>query len=94
MDSYDFFSVSLSSTAIAERFNKDSTEVSTAITLTLLLRPVGALVGGVLSDLYSRKWVLVTVMIVVGALSLSTGYCDTFQSFLGVRALFGICKLV
>ncbi|TIA87531.1 hypothetical protein E3P99_03113 [Wallemia hederae] len=90
MDSYDFFSVSLSSTAIAERFNKDSTEVSTAITLTLLLRPVGALVGGVLSDLYSRKWVLVTVMVVVGALSLATGYCDTFQSFLGVRALFGI----
>lgn len=92
MDSYDYFSVSLSSTTIGERFGKDSTEVSTAITLTLLLRPVGALVGGILSDMYSRKWVLVSIMVVVGALSLATGYCDTFKAFLGVRALFGICK--
>ncbi|EOQ98989.1 Carboxylic acid transporter protein-like protein [Wallemia ichthyophaga EXF-994] len=90
MDAYDYFSVSLSSTSIGERFGKDSTQVTTAITLTLLLRPVGALVGGILSDMYNRKWVLATIMVVVGALSLATGYCDTFSAFLGVRALFGV----
>lgn len=92
MDAYDYFSVSLSSTSIGERFGKDSTQVTTAITLTLLLRPVGALVGGILSDMYNRKWVLATIMVVVGALSLATGYCDTFSAFLGVRALFGVCE--
>lgn len=60
------------------------------MTLTLLLRSVGALISGLISDKFGRRNVLVVTMIIIGALSLATAYAKTFPQFLAVRALYGI----
>ncbi|WFD22149.1 hypothetical protein MEQU1_000811 [Malassezia equina] len=72
-------------------YNKyTDSQITYAIMLTLILRSFGALALGVLSDRFGRRWTLTVNMFVVGALSLSTAYCKTLASFLGVRCVFGI----
>lgn len=90
MDAVDFFGVSLTSNRLGRFFGKDTHSITTAITLTLLLRSAGALIFGLLSDRYGRKWPLVINLLIVAALELSTAYTVTFSQFLAVRSLFGI----
>ncbi|PCH39927.1 carboxylic acid transporter [Wolfiporia cocos MD-104 SS10] len=89
-DSYDFFSVSLSVTNLEAQFNKSANTVTTAITLTLLFRPLGAAIFGILSDRYGRKWPLVANLLIAAAFELGSGFVQTFPQFLAVRSLFGV----
>jgi len=89
-DAVDFFSVSLSVGNLAKQFGKQTTDITTAITLTLLLRSVGAIIFGILSDRYGRKWPLIGNLLLVAVLELGSGFVQTFHAFLGVRSLFGI----
>jgi SHS family lactate transporter-like MFS transporter len=89
-DSMDFFSVSLSVTHLQTQFNKTTTQITEAITLTLLFRSVGAVIFGMLSDRFGRKWPLIWNLIIVSILELGAGFVQTFQQFLALRSLFGI----
>ncbi|GAA5868242.1 hypothetical protein JCM3774_000615 [Rhodotorula dairenensis] len=91
VDAIDFFSVSLSNTRLTEYFDKPLGTITTSITLTLLFRPVGAIIFGLLGDRYGRRMPLVVDLVLCGALSLGTAYVKTFSQFLAVRSLFGIC---
>ncbi|KAM5539486.1 hypothetical protein V8D89_006938 [Ganoderma adspersum] len=89
-DAIDFFSVSLSVSRLQTQFNKNASEITTAITLTLLFRSVGAVIFGVISDRYGRKWPLVVNLILIAILELGAGFVQTFKEFLALRSLFGI----
>ncbi|KAJ7617913.1 MFS general substrate transporter [Roridomyces roridus] len=89
-DAIDFFSVSLSVTALSEQFDRPTTKITQAITLTLLFRSVGAVLFGVFSDRFGRKWPLVFNLGLVAVLELGAGFTQTFRQFLAVRSLFGI----
>ncbi|SPO37183.1 related to carboxylic acid transport protein [Pseudozyma flocculosa] len=90
VDGYDFHSVSISLTRLSAFYGVSKTQVSTAITLTLLLRSIGAALFGVAGDYWGRKWPMVINMFIIGALQVGTVYARTFNEFLAVRALFGI----
>ncbi|KAJ7581052.1 carboxylic acid transporter [Mycena floridula] len=89
-DAIDFFSVSLSVKNLGAQFHKDDSQITTAITLTLLFRPVGALLFGIFSDRFGRKWPLVANLVLVAVLQLGAGFVQTFRQFLALRSLFGI----
>ncbi|KAK4554212.1 hypothetical protein LTR86_008740 [Recurvomyces mirabilis] len=89
-DAFDFHALSIQSTKLAKYYNTDNTQISTAITLTLLLRSVGAAFFGLAGDRYGRKWPMVINMLVLGLLQIATIYAGTFQQFLAVRSLFGL----
>ncbi|KAF9458792.1 major facilitator superfamily domain-containing protein [Collybia nuda] len=89
-DAIDFFSVSLSVKALETQFNRSTHDITTAITLTLLFRSVGAILFGVFSDRFGRKWPLVFNLAIISVLQLGGGFVQTFKQFLAVRALFGI----
>ena len=89
-DAFDFHALSIQTVKFAEYFDTSNTAVSTAITLTLLLRSVGAAIFGLLGDQFGRKWPMVANMIILGLLQIATIYCATFGQFLAVRALFGL----
>lgn len=55
-----------------------------------MLRSVGALIFGVISDRYGRKWPMLINLGLFVVLELATGFCTNLQQFLGVRALYGI----
>lgn len=89
-DAVDFFSVSLSVTNLQKQFGKGTNTITTAITLTLLFRSLGAVIFGILSDRYGRKWPLVWNLLLVSVLELGAGFVQTFPQFLAVRSLFGV----
>lgn len=55
-ESFDFFTVSLTVSDLAETFNKSTTDITWGITLVLMLRSVGSILFGILADRYGRKW--------------------------------------
>ncbi|KAF8609835.1 MFS general substrate transporter [Ceratobasidium sp. AG-I] len=89
-DAIDFFSVSLSVSRLEVAFGKTTNDLTTSITLTLLFRSLGAVLFGVISDRYGRKWPLVINLLLCSVLELGSGFVQTFQQFLALRSLFGI----
>jgi SHS family lactate transporter-like MFS transporter len=75
---------------LAETFDKTKTDITWGITLVLMLRSVGAILFGVASDRWGRKWPFVLNNVLFIILELATGFCQTYTQFLWVRALFGI----
>jgi len=92
MDGYDFQSVSLSISRLAVYYGKERESISTSITLTLLFRPVGAIIFGLAGDLYGRKWPMIANLIVIAILELATAYCTKFSTFLIVCVLRNGCE--
>lgn len=55
-----------------------------------MLRSVGAVIFGIASDRWGRKWPFIVNNILFIVLELGTGFCQTYKQFLACRALFGI----
>ncbi|KAK3699723.1 Carboxylic acid transporter [Vermiconidia calcicola] len=89
-DAFDFFTVSLTISELAETFGKSNKDITWGITLVLMLRSVGAIIFGLAADRYGRKWPFIVNLILFIVLELGTGFTYSYESFLGVRALYGI----
>lgn len=89
-DAFDFFSVSMTVTEIAETLDRTVAQISWGITVVLMLRSVGAIIFGLAADKWGRKWPFIINCLLFIALELGTGFVQTYQQFLAVRALFGI----
>ncbi|PSK35073.1 Carboxylic acid transporter [Elsinoe australis] len=89
-DAFDFHALSIQTVKLANYYDTSKTSITSAITLTLLLRSVGAAIFGIAGDKYGRKWPMVINMWVLGLLQIATIYSYTFQQFLAVRSLFGL----
>ena len=55
-DAFDFFTVSLTVSELAETFDKTNTDITWGITLVLMFRSVGSTIFGIAADRYGRKW--------------------------------------
>ncbi|KAH8896366.1 MFS transporter [Thozetella sp. PMI_491] len=89
-DAFDFFTVSLTVSDLAADFGKSITDITWGITLVLMFRSFGSVVFGIAADRYGRKWPFIVNNILFTVLELGTGFCQTYEQFLAVRALFGI----
>ncbi|KAH8809255.1 sugar transporter family protein [Xylogone sp. PMI_703] len=89
-DAFDFFSVSLTVTPLAKQFGVSNTDITWGMTLVLMVRTVGAVTFGLLSDRFGRKWPFVVNCILFIIIELGTGFCQTYHQFLACRALFGV----
>ncbi|KAK5993767.1 Carboxylic acid transporterhomolog-like protein [Cladobotryum mycophilum] len=89
-DAFDFHALSIQTVKLSKYYHRSKTDITTAITLTLLLRSVGAAVFGLAGDKWGRKWPMVFNMLILGVLQIATIYCQTFSQFLAVRSMFGL----
>ncbi|CAI4219346.1 unnamed protein product [Parascedosporium putredinis] len=89
-DALDFFTVSLTVSDLAKDFNRTKTDITWAITLVLMFRSVGAVIFGILSDRYGRKWPFIFNNFLFVVIELGTGFCTNFTQFLVCRAIFGV----
>jgi len=77
-------------TRLSAQFKVNTAHITTAITLTLLFRSLGALIFGLLADRFGRKWTLVANLCLICVFELGSGFVSTYSQFLAVRSLFGI----
>jgi len=89
-DAFDFFAVSLNIIDIGKTYNRSTSDITWGITITLMLRSVGAIVFGIAGDRFGRKWPFIINIIFYALVEIGTGFCATYGQFIGVRALFGI----
>jgi MFS transporter, SHS family, lactate transporter len=90
LDAFDFFLVTFVTLRIAKDFNVGLPAVAFAVSLTLMLRPVGALIFGLLADRFGRRIPLMVDIICYSILELLTAFSPNFIVFLLLRGLFGV----
>src|SRR5437868_10016157 len=90
LDALDFFLVTFVLAPIGHDFGQTIPKVAFAITLTLMMRPVGALIFGWLGDKFGRRVPLMADIIFYSVMELLTAFAPNFTVFLILRALFGI----
>jgi SHS family lactate transporter-like MFS transporter len=90
LDAFDFFLVVMTLTAIGRDFGRSDSAIAFSLLLTLLFRPVGAFVFGLLADRYGRKLPLMLDLVFYSVIEVLSGLAPNYTSFLVLRALFGI----
>jgi len=90
LDAFDFFLVTFVTLRIAKDFHVLLPLIAGAISLTLIMRPVGALIFGILAERFGRRLPLMIDIIFYSIIELLTAFSPNYAVFLILRALFGI----
>ena len=90
LDAFDFFLMVFMFKDISRDLHSSMQVVSTAVLLTLGMRPVGALLFGRLADRFGRKPTLMWNILAYSVLELASGFAPSMTSLLAMRALFGV----
>jgi hypothetical protein len=90
LDAFDFFVLVFVLPAVAEEFHRTVADVAYSITLTLAMRPVGALLFGWLADRYGRRIPLMIDVVFYSVVEVLSGLAPDYTTFLWLRALYGI----
>jgi SHS family lactate transporter-like MFS transporter len=90
LDAFDFFIVVFMVDTLAHQFNVGKSAIVWTITATLAMRPVGALLFGMLADRYGRRKPLIANVLFFSVMELLSGFAPNYSIFLMVRILFGI----
>jgi len=90
LDAFDFFVVVFLVDTLAAEFGVSKSDLVLTITATLAMRPVGALIFGLLADRYGRRRPLMANVIFFSVVELLCGFAPNYATFLVLRALYGI----
>jgi len=90
LDAFDFFLLTFVLVPVGHEFGRSIPEVAFGITLTLMMRPLGAFVFGLLGDKFGRRIPLMVDIIFYSVIELLTAFAPNFTVFLLLRALFGV----
>jgi SHS family lactate transporter-like MFS transporter len=90
LDALDFFLLTFVLVPISREFGRSIPEVAFAITLTLMARPIGAFLFGLLGDKFGRRIPLMIDIVFYSLMELLTAFAPNFTVFLVLRVLFGI----
>ena len=96
LDAFDFFILTLVIEDLAHAFFPGSPleevrpRIALAITLTLAMRPIGAVVFGLMADRYGRRLPLMLNVLLYATISVLCGLTTSYWQFIALRMLFGI----
>jgi SHS family lactate transporter-like MFS transporter len=90
LDAFDFFVVVFLFDTLASHFHVSKASVVYTLTLTLAMRPLGALFFGALADRFGRKRPLIFCVLYFSVLTVLTGLAPNYVFFVICRALYGI----
>src|SRR5216683_7484088 len=82
LDAFDFFVVVFLFDRLAADFHVSKTAVEASVLLTLAMRPVGALIFGLMTDRYGRRIPLMANVIYFSIIELLCGFAPNFTTFL------------
>jgi MFS transporter, SHS family, lactate transporter len=90
LDAFDFFVLVFLVDTLAAQFHVPTSKIILTITATLAMRPLGALVFGLLADRYGRRRPLMANVVFFSLFELLCGFAPNYTVFLILRAIYGI----
>jgi MFS transporter, SHS family, lactate transporter len=90
LDAFDFFVVVFLFDSLAAQFHVTKAAIVATLAWTLLMRPVGALIFGLLADRFGRRIPLIANVIFFSVIELLCGFAPNYGVFLLLRILYGI----
>ena len=90
LDAFDFFVLVFLVDVLAEHFHVPPSKIIFTTALTLGMRPLGALIFGLLADRYGRRTPLMANVVFFSVVELLCGFAPNYTVFLILRAIYGI----
>jgi len=90
LDAFDFFVVVFLVDTLALHFHVTKSAIVWTMTATLAMRPVGAVVFGLLADRYGRRRPLMANVVFFSVVELLCGFAPSYAVFLFLRTIYGI----
>jgi SHS family lactate transporter-like MFS transporter len=90
LDAFDFFVLTLVIDDVARSFGRSRPDIALALTVALAMRPVGAVVFGIMADRLGRRLPLMINVVFYAVISVLSGLAPNYAAFLLLRMLFGI----
>jgi MFS transporter, SHS family, lactate transporter len=90
LDAFDFFILTYVLTQVATEFHKTVAEMTLTITASLMMRPVGAFLFGLMADRYGRRLPLMLDVLFYSVVEVLSGVAPSYRVFLILRLLYGI----
>src|SRR3989449_7924583 len=90
LDAFDFFILTLVIDDIAKSFGRTRPDIAFTLTVALAMRPLGAIIFGIMADHLGRRLPLIINVIFYAIISVLSGLAPSYQIFLLLRMLFGI----
>src|ERR1700759_85079 len=87
---FDFFVVVFLIDTLAQHFGVPKKDIVRTMTATLAMRPVGAVLFGLMADRFGRRIPLMCNVIYFSVIELLCGFAPNYTFFFVMRALFGI----
>jgi SHS family lactate transporter-like MFS transporter len=90
LDAFDFFILTLVIDDIAKSFGRTRPDIAFTLTVALAMRPLGAIIFGIMADRLGRRLPLMINVIFYAVISVLSGLAPSYQTFLLLRMLFGV----
>jgi MFS transporter, SHS family, lactate transporter len=90
LDAFDFFVVVFLIDTLASHFAVSKSAIVATVTATLAMRPLGAVIFGLLADRYGRRRPLMANVVFFSVVELLCGFAPNYTVFLFLRAIYGI----
>src|ERR1700733_3724883 len=90
LDAFDFFVLVFLLDPLAAQFQVSKSAIVATMTAPLALRPVGAVLFGLLADRYGRRRPFMANVVFFSVIELLCGFAPNYAVFLILRALYGI----
>src|SRR5205823_9825810 len=90
LDALDFFLLTLVIDDVAKSFGRTRPDIAFTLTVTLAMRPLGAIIFGIMADRLGRRLPLMINVIFYAVISVLSGLAPSYTVFLLLRMLFGV----
>src|SRR5437868_13883637 len=90
LDAFDFFVLTYVLNDVARDFHRTRPDIALTLTASLAMRPVGAILFGLLADRYGRRLPLMLDVVFYSIIEVLSGFATSYNIVLFLRLLYGI----
>ena len=89
-DAFDFFILTYVISQVAVEFHQSVASIAFTLTASLLMRPVGAFIFGLMADRWGRRLPLIIDILFFSVMEVLSGLAPSYKTFLILRLLYGV----
>ena len=90
LDAFDFFVLTYVLNDVARDFHRTRPDIALTLTASLAMRPIGAIIFGLLADRYGRRLPLMLDVVFYSIIEVLSGFAPSYGAFMVLRLLYGI----